>query len=82
MAIGVLYVTAKLTKAILIAFTKILLFDVVLFIRMCKVVLTLESMGEVIKCDHSTKATEQKIPVAMFTMLYKVVLAFELWMKS
>ena len=28
-------------------------FPVVLFIMLCKVVLTFESVGEILKCDHS-----------------------------
>ena len=34
-------------------------FPVVLFIMLYKVVLTFESVDEILKCDHSTKATEQ-----------------------
>ena len=44
---------------------------------MYKVVLTFESMYEILKCDHSKRATEQYFPVMLFIMLYKVVLAFE-----
>ena len=87
-------------------------FPVVLFIMLYKVVLTFESVDEIIKCDHSNesywavlscgtvlyavqggsnfwvwmkswsvtiqmKATEQYFPVALFIMLYKVVLTIE-----
>ena len=39
-----------------------------------KVVLTFESVVEILKCDIQVKATEQYFPVVLFTMLYKVVL--------
>ena len=52
-------------------------FPVVLFIMLYKVVLTFESVDEILKCDHSKKATEQYFPVVLFIMLYKVVLTFE-----
>ena len=42
-----------------------------------EVVLALESVDEILKCDHSMKATEQYFPVVLFIMLYKVVLTFE-----
>ena len=42
-----------------------------------KVVLTLESEDEILKCDHSNETTEQYFPVVLFIMLYKVVLTFE-----
>ena len=52
--------------------------SVVLFIMLYKVVLTFESVDEILKCDHSKKkATEQNFPVVMFIMLYKVVRMFE-----
>ena len=41
-----------------------------------KVVLTFESVEEILKCDHS-KATEQYFPVVLFTVLYKVVLILD-----
>ena len=34
------------------------LFPVVLFIMLYKVVLTFESVTEILKCDHSNEATE------------------------
>ena len=52
-------------------------FPVVLFIVLYKVVLTFESVDEILKCDHLMKATEQYFPVVLFIMLYKVVLTFE-----
>ena len=30
-------------------------FPVVLFVMLCKVVLTFESVGEILKCDHSNE---------------------------
>ena len=52
---------------------------VVLFIMLYKVVLTFESVhvDDMIKCDHSNKATKQYFPVVLFIMLCKVVLTFE-----
>ena len=52
-------------------------FPVVLFIMLYKVVLTFESVDEILKCDHSNKAFEQYFPVVLFIMLYKVVPTFE-----
>ena len=50
-------------------------FRVVLFIMLCKVVLTLESVDGIINCDHSNEtATEQFFSVVLFILLYKVVL--------
>ena len=43
----------------------------------CKVLLTFESVDEILWCDHSDEATEQYFPVVLFFMLYKVVLTFE-----
>ena len=42
-----------------------------------KVALTFESVDEILKCDHSLKATEQYFPVVLFIMQYKVALTFE-----
>ena len=50
---------------------------VVLFIMLSKVVLTFESVDEILKCDHSITATEQYFPVVLFIMLHTVVLTFE-----
>ena len=52
-------------------------FPVVLFIMLYKVVLTFESVDEILKCAIQMKATEQYFPVVLFIMLYKVVLTFE-----
>ena len=61
-------------------------FPVVLFIMLYKVILTFESIDEILKCDHSVKATEQYFPVVLFIVqLYKVDLTFDvdaLLMKS
>ena len=40
-------------------------------------VLTFESVDEILKRDHSNEATEQYFTVVLFIMLYKVVLHFE-----
>jgi len=52
-------------------------FPVVLFITLYKVVLTCESVDEILKYDIQMKATEQYFPVVLFIMLYKVVLTCE-----
>ena len=53
-------------------------FPVVLFIMLYKVVLTFESVDEILKCDHSKESyTEQYFPVVLFIMLYKVALTTE-----
>ena len=52
-------------------------FPVVLFIMLYKVILTFESVDEILKCDHSNESSEQYFPVVLFIMLYKVVLTFE-----
>ena len=57
-------------------------FTVVLFIMLYKMVLTLKSVDEILKCNIQMKATEQYFPVVLFVMLYKVVLTLSLWMKS
>ena len=48
-----------------------------LFIMLQKVVLTFESVDEILKCDIEMKATEQYFSVVLFIMLYKVVLTFD-----
>jgi len=48
-----------------------------LFVMLYKVVLSLESVNEILRCDHSMKATEQYFPVLLFIKLYKVFLTFE-----
>ena len=55
-------------------------FPVVLFIMLYKVVLTFESLDEILKSYCVTiqmKVTEQYFPVELLIMLYKVVLTFE-----
>ena len=44
---------------------------------LCKVVLTFESVDEILKCDIQMKATEQYFLMVLFIMLHKVVLRFE-----
>ena len=46
-------------------------FPVVLFIMLCKVVLTFESADEILKFNIQMKATKQYFPVVLFIMLYK-----------
>ena len=52
-------------------------FPMVLFIILYKLVLTLESADEILKCNIQVKATERYFPVVLFIMLYKVVLTSE-----
>ena len=52
-------------------------FPVVLFIMLYKVVLTFESVDEIIKCNHSNEATKQYFPVVLSIMPYKVVRTFD-----
>ena len=53
-------------------------FPVVLFIMLYKVVLTFESVDEILKCDHSNESYWAVLSCgALFIMLYKVVLTFE-----
>ena len=40
-------------------------------------IVTFESVDEILTCDHSMKAIEQYFPVVLFIMLYKMVLRFE-----
>ena len=35
------------------------------------------TVDKILKCYHSSEATEQYFPVVLFIMLYKVVLTFE-----
>ena len=54
-------------------------FPVVLFIMLYKVVLTFESVDEILKCDIQMKANiEQHLPVVLVIKLNKVV---SLWMR-
>ena len=47
----------------------------VLFTMLYKVVLTFESVDEILKCDHSNESyREHYFPVELFIMLYKVIL--------
>ena len=52
-------------------------FPVVLFIMLYKVVLTIESAGEILNLITQMKATEdmRNIPVVLFPMLHKVVMS-------
>ena len=54
-------------------------FPVVLFIILCQVFLTFESVDGtlIVKWTIQIKATEQYFPVVLFIMLYMVVLTFE-----
>ena len=49
-------------------------FPVVLFITLYKVVLTFESVDEILWCDHSNESYWMSFPVVLFIMLYKVAL--------
>ena len=51
-------------------------FPVVLFIMLCKVVLTFESGNEIRSVTIPMKAVEQYFPVVLFITLYGVVLSF------
>ena len=42
-----------------------------------KVVLTFESVGEILKCDHSNESYQAVLPVVLLISQYKVVLTFE-----
>ena len=48
-------------------------FLVVLFVMLYKVVLSFQSVNEILKCDHSNES----FSVVLFILLYKVVLTFE-----
>ena len=52
-------------------------FPVVLFIMLYKVILTFESVDEILNVTIQMKATGQYFPVVLFIMLYKVVLTFK-----
>ena len=53
-------------------------FPVVLFIMLYKVVLTFESVDEILKCDHSYASfIEQYLPVLLLIMLYREILPLE-----
>ena len=50
-------------------------FPGILFIMLYKVVLTLDSVDEILECDHSNESYWAVL--SFFIMLYKVVLNFE-----
>ena len=52
-------------------------FPVVLFIMLYKVVLTSESMDEIVKFDHSNESYWAVLPVVLFTTQYTAFLTFE-----
>ena len=52
-------------------------FPVVLFIMLYMVVLTFDSVDEILWSNHQMKATEQFFPVVRFITLYVVFLDFE-----
>ena len=52
-------------------------FPVLLLMMLYKVVLTVEFVDEILKCDHLMKATEQCFPVVPFIMLHRVILTVE-----
>ena len=52
-------------------------FPVVYSVILCNVVLTFESLDEILVWPFKLKATEQYFPVLLFNMLYKVVLTLE-----
>ena len=54
-------------------------FPVVLCIMLYKLVLTFESVDEILECDHSYESSEQYLPVVLLIMLYKVVSNFWVW---
>ena len=52
-------------------------FPVVLFTVIYKVVLTFESVDEILKCDHSNESYRAVLSCdVLFIMMYKVVLSF------
>ena len=46
-------------------------FPVLLFIMLYRVVLTFESVDEILECGHSSESQEQYFVVVLFIMLYK-----------
>ena len=52
-------------------------FPMVLFIMLYKVILTFESMNEILKCNHSNESYWAVLALVLFIMLYKVILTFE-----
>ena len=51
-------------------------FHVVLFIMLYKVVLTFESVHEVLKCDHSNETIELHFPVVLFMLCFRIHIHF------
>ena len=48
-------------------------FAVVLFIMLFKIILTSESVSQILKCDHSNEVSEHyHVPVVLFIMLYYI----------
>ena len=56
-------------------------FNVVLFIMLYKVILTLSLWLKPRSVTIQMKVTEQYFNVVLFIMLYKVILTLSLWMK-
>ena len=52
-------------------------FLAVLFIMLCKVVLTFDSVTKPYRVTIHMKATDQYFPVVLYIMLFEVVLPFE-----
>ena len=52
-------------------------FPVMLFVMLYKVLLTFESVDEILKCDIQMKATKQYFPVVLFITLYRIVRTFK-----
>ena len=52
-------------------------FHLVLSILLYKVVITFESVDEVLKDDIQMKATEQYLPLVLSVLLHKVITMFE-----
>ena len=51
-------------------------FPVVLFIMLYKVLLTVESVDEILKSEHSSESYRAFFPEVLSIMLYRVVLTF------
>ena len=50
---------------------------VVLFVILYNVILTFDSVDEILNFDIQMKATKQYFPVVLFVMLFLIVLTFE-----
>ena len=48
-----------------------------MFIMLNNVFLTFESVGEILKCDHSNESYWAVLYCVLFIMLYKVILTLE-----